>query len=365
MSKQTVPTETFIKIMGSLNLMYIIFCVVITHNTLYFWVSVTIGLILSLIINIFFVIVNYWPHLIFKHQTPKTKPAEIKNNNATQVITPQSTPVPVIRELSNRSNNPFLLSANIGGETITVDGKESVLYKWSDYKFNLETVPHTLILGSTGSGKSSSLNCLITQINNRYNNPHVIICDAGNFDFPEAVASEINDIIKVMNSLYIVMRGRQVSRERNATRIIWLLEEAEAFLANLGNQGKDIEKAAFTVLGDLGRLARKTNVNMIFVSQKGKADIFPTTVRDNFGNRVIMRSPNNLSNSFDCSYNTSSLPVGIAYNNTLDAFVKFDYMENHPPMNLLQLSDLHRLERFYRRKYNIISPLDVQLNLEN
>lgn len=346
-----------------------------TNDLLKVLLTMLVGIIVLLYIPAIFIKISNWPLLggftlsvwivlsftmIFVYYPPKHFLVKPKKDPEPPVLENSVKPAqetPTVTELASLDNNPFIVKG-AKGQPITVGGKPATLYSWRDFQFNLDIVPHTLLAASSGSGKSTALFNLLHRVNQQYNRPKIILCDAGNFDFPEAIAYDQEDIIKVVRYLYLVMRGRQSAREQNATRLIWVLEEAEAFMASIDLLSKKEKDIVITMLANFGRLARKTRINAIFVNQKAGANEFPTVIRDNFNQRLILRGPNNLSTTLGCPFDTTNLPVGVAFNTNAGAFIQFDLIEK-PPLNLVSMTELAHLARAYRRKFNLTDPWET------
>jgi DNA segregation ATPase FtsK/SpoIIIE, S-DNA-T family len=179
---------------------------------------------------------------------------------------------------------------------------------------NLEQhAPHTLIAGATGSGKSVLLQNLLLDIcaTNPRRLAQIYLIDpkmgvdyANISDLPhlkEGIITEQDRAIEVMEYLVEEMDSRyrkfvkvkaqnlqtynsKVS-EDGQLPVIWLVHDefAEWMLVD------EYKSAVSSAVQRLGVKARAAGIYLIFAAQRPDANVLPVQLRDNLGNRLILR----------------------------------------------------------------------------
>lgn len=312
------------------------------------------GIGISMIFNAFFMMVNFFPDILFG-KLPKSKRA-VKGDSRVRKIDPVK---PAIdpnqpRDITSGINSPYI-KQDAKPEQIIVDGKVANLYRLRDLLFDFYKRPHILLAGESGSGKTVTLFNLIQVIKQQYENCKFVIIDFGNQDFSQTYPTDLQTFLDVTEHLFYIMKGRQQEgKDPNRTRIIWLVEEFESVLAEVELLPKKDRDAFYVRLANIGRMSRKLSLNMIFVTQSAKADLFNTAIRNNFGFRFVMRLENSrLASSFGCNYGVGNLPTGVSWISVADAFVQFD-KTTEPNMDMIPYHDLKKLANYYTKKYNLI-----------
>ncbi|GCD50584.1 FtsK/SpoIIIE domain-containing protein [Acetobacter pasteurianus] len=186
--------------------------------------------------------------------------------------------------------------------------------------------PHTLIAGATGSGKSVLIQTLLLDIaaTNTSNLAHIYLIDPKNgVDYAAitqlphlqgGIVTDQTEAIKVMEELIAEMERRyklfQTHRARDiqtfnvkapvAERLpcIFLVHDefAEWMLID------EYKTAVTTSVSRLGVKARAAGIHLIFAAQRPDKDVMPVQLRDNLGNRLILKV---------ASAGTSEIALGI------------------------------------------------------
>ncbi len=211
----------------------------------------------------------------------------------------------------NRSSSGINLSFVLGVKEI--DGE--LLYLNLDSSFeNLEQhAPHTLIAGATGSGKSVLLQNLLLDIcaTNSPKLAQIYLIDpkmgvdyANISDLPhlkEGIIIEQERAIEILEFLVEEMDNRyrkflpQKAKslqdynskmpEQDRLPVLWLVHDefAEWMLID------EYKTAVSAAVQRLGVKARAAGIHLIFAAQRPDANVLPVQLRDNLGNRLILR----------------------------------------------------------------------------
>ena len=211
----------------------------------------------------------------------------------------------------NRSPSGINLSFVIGVKEL--DGELLYLNLGSSFEGLEQHAPHTLIAGATGSGKSVLLQNLLLDIcaTNSQNLAQIYLVDpkmgvdyANISDLPhlkEGIITEQERAIEVMEFLVEEMDSRyrkfvkqkaqnlqsynsKVS-DNERLPVIWLVHDefAEWMLID------DYKMAVSSAVQRLGVKARAAGIYLIFAAQRPDANVLPVQLRDNLGNRLILR----------------------------------------------------------------------------
>jgi len=211
----------------------------------------------------------------------------------------------------NRSPSGVNLSFVIGVKEI--DGELLYLNLGSSFENLEQHAPHTLIAGATGSGKSVLLQNLLLDIcaTNSPSLATIYLIDpkmgvdyAGIGDLPhlkEGVIIEQNAAIEILEFLVEEMDNRYRKflphkakslqdynckvAEYEKLPVLWLVHDefAEWMLVD------DYKSAVSSAVQRLGVKARAAGIHLIFAAQRPDANVLPVQLRDNLGNRLILR----------------------------------------------------------------------------
>lgn len=172
--------------------------------------------------------------------------------------------------------------------------------------------PHALIAGSTGSGKSVLMQNIILSIaaTNTPEQAKMIIIDpkqvdylafsdlphleGGIIDEREAAVSALNALVDEMNRRYSVMKANKVNnifdllKKADATErppMLWVIHDEFAEWMMID----EYKEAVASIVSRLGVKARAAGIFLIFAAQRPDANVMPMQLRDNLGNRLILR----------------------------------------------------------------------------
>ena len=211
----------------------------------------------------------------------------------------------------NRSPSGINLSLVIGVKEI--DGELLYLNLGSSFEKLEQHAPHTLIAGATGSGKSVLLQNLLLDIC-ATNSPKLtavyLIDPKAGVDYsniedlphlPKGIIVEQDPAIEILESLVEEMDSRyrkfrqqkvkdlesynnKVSEDARLP-VLWLVHDefAEWMLVD------SYKEAVSSAVQRLGVKARAAGIYLIFAAQRPDATVLPVQLRDNLGNRLILR----------------------------------------------------------------------------
>lgn len=211
----------------------------------------------------------------------------------------------------NRSPSGINLSFVIGVKEI--DGELLYLNLGSSFENLEQHAPHTLIAGATGSGKSVLLQNLLLDIC-ATNSPKLatiyLIDPKAGVDYsnieelphlPEGIIVEqdpateiLESLVQEMDSRYRKFKQQKVKDlqsynskvpESERLPVLWLVHDefAEWMLID------SYKDAVSSAVQRLGVKARAAGIYLIFAAQRPDATVLPVQLRDNLGNRLILR----------------------------------------------------------------------------
>jgi S-DNA-T family DNA segregation ATPase FtsK/SpoIIIE len=194
-----------------------------------------------------------------------------------------------------------------------LDGELLYLNLGGDFEGSAQHAPHTLIAGSTGSGKSVLLQNLILDIcaTNDKSLANIYLIDPkygvdyqhleqlphlveGIIDDQERAITILEDLVVEMDNRYKKFKetkvnslkdfNLKVSDERKIPMIFLIHDEfAEWMLV------EQYKSAVSSIVQRLGVKARAAGIHLIFAAQRPDANVLPVQLRDNLGNRLILR----------------------------------------------------------------------------
>lgn len=194
-----------------------------------------------------------------------------------------------------------------------MDGEILYLNLGSEFEGGAQHAPHTLIAGATGSGKSVLLQNLILDIcvTNSKDLAQVYLIDP-KFgvdymqlaDLPHLVEGIIDDqnrasevleqLVNEMNDRYQKFKELKVSNLKsynekvepsNRMPLIFLIHDEFADWMLV----EEYKNAVSSSVQRLGVKARAAGIHLIFAAQRPDANVLPVQLRDNLGNRLILR----------------------------------------------------------------------------
>ena len=182
---------------------------------------------------------------------------------------------------------------------------------------NLANIPHILLGGSTGSGKSVLLKLLLMQALRK--GAEVYIADfKGGVDFPKVwhkkchICIREDTLLYVLNQLTAVLEYRKgrlaetgcpdldaynEATGENLPRLVFACDEVAEVLDRTGRSKEDKELLAQIEnrLATLARLGRAFGIHLILATQRPDANILPGQIKNNLDFRVCGRADTTLS----------------------------------------------------------------------
>ncbi len=207
--------------------------------------------------------------------------------------------------------NPINLSLLIGVKEI--DGEPLYLNLAGEFAGLQQHAPHTLIAGATGSGKSVLLRNLLLDLcaTNSPDSVQIYLIDAKQGidyypfkklpHFQQGIITDQQQAVEIFDHIVTEMEERyrkfgekevnhlfkynqKVSPEQRLPVLILVHDEfADWMLID------DYKEAVSAAVQRLGVKARAAGIHMIFAAQRPDNNVFPLQLRDNLGNRLILR----------------------------------------------------------------------------
>ncbi len=173
--------------------------------------------------------------------------------------------------------------------------------------------PHTLIAGSTGSGKSVLMQNIILGIacTNTPDQAKIVLIDpkqgvdyfafdglphlqGGIIEDQDNAILTLNQLVEEMNRRYSVLKENRVSNifdlnnKPNPTErlpFLWVIHDefAEWMMT------EQYADAVSDIVGRLGVKARAAGISLVFAAQRPDANVMPMQLRANLGNRLVLR----------------------------------------------------------------------------
>ncbi|TDL50361.1 DNA translocase FtsK [Paenibacillus dendritiformis] len=194
-----------------------------------------------------------------------------------------------------------------------IDGELLYLNLGGEFEGGAQHAPHTLIAGATGSGKSVLLQNLILDIcvTNSKDLAHIYLIDPkfgvdymqladlphlieGIIDDQNKATQILEDLVVEMNDRYQKFKEIKVNNLKGYNAkvtdgeklpLIFLIHDefAEWMLVD------EYKSAVSSIVQRLGVKARAAGIHLIFAAQRPDANVLPVQLRDNLGNRLILR----------------------------------------------------------------------------
>jgi S-DNA-T family DNA segregation ATPase FtsK/SpoIIIE len=197
---------------------------------------------------------------------------------------------PAFQRLSARSKLTLALGKGVGGESIVAD---------------LAKMPHLLIAGATGSGKSVCLNCIITclLLNTTPDEVRLLMVDPKRVELvsfnnvPHLIAPvviEVEEIVKTLRRVTQEMdyRYRRFAAvgARNIDAYNKGQQEPMPYLVVIIDELADVMiTAPYEVertICRLAQLARATGIHLIIATQRPSVDVITGLIKANFPTRI-------------------------------------------------------------------------------
>ena len=222
--------------------------------------------------------------------------------------------------------------------------------------------PHTLIAGTTGSGKSVVINGLISTLLYRApvdkaNGAQLILIDpkrveladykdmphtlahAAGFN-PEAWIAALEKAVEIMDARYAKMERMRVKEYKGGDLYVIIDEWANVFM----NGGKYAYKLVMRLTSE----GRAAHVRVIMATQVPSTKIIPSEVRENFNSRICLRTASKLESRVIMNMNGCELlpaPKDVGYANGY--YIKNGTYQLYT-MPYVQQNELDRLTSWWR-----------------
>ncbi len=193
---------------------------------------------------------------------------------------------------------------------------------------DLSIMPHLLIAGATGSGKSVCLNCIITSLFYKASPDELklILIDPKRVEFPtyndipylltpviveprtamNALKWAVREMkernrklseLQAKNIEQFNMKVNQIIQERNSEEateglkplpyIVIVIDELADLMVGKGNQALEVENC----ITSLSQMARAVGIHLIISTQRPSIDILTGTIKNNLPCRIALRVP--------------------------------------------------------------------------
>ena len=175
---------------------------------------------------------------------------------------------------------------------------------------DLAKMPHALIAGATGSGKSVCINVILASILCRYSPDEVklLLIDLKRVEMElfsglphMLVEKPLDDVNEIMNALkwlreeterrYIAFRAvhakklseynKLVGRESQMARIVVIIDEASELMTN-----PLVRKQVEASLSSLARIARAAGVHLVFATQNPVKEVITNEIQNNLNTKI-------------------------------------------------------------------------------
>lgn len=215
-----------------------------------------------------------------------------------------------LRRKVNTTRSGLNMSLLIGVKEM--DGELLYLNVGGEFEGLQQHAPHTLIAGATGSGKSVLLQNLILDI--ALTNPphlaHIHLIDPKGIDYMhlddlphihqgiiyerEPAVELLEQLVNEMDRRYVLFREQKAGSldayntkvsEDKQLPVIWLVHDEFADWMMVD----EYKQAVTNSVSRLGVKARAAGIYLVFAAQRPDANVLPLQLRENLGNRLILR----------------------------------------------------------------------------
>ncbi len=155
-------------------------------------------------------------------------------------------------------------------------------------RWDYAKVPHAILVGPTGSGKTFLVKLIIARIGLHIKNAGVVLCDFKADDFiglrglPNHY--EFSDCTNGLDSYYHAFLARQRGEDTSRDFRLLMFDEWASFLNTVDKKEAETARAKLSTLLMLGRAF---NVHVLISQQRADAEYFAKS-RDNFGLVIAM-----------------------------------------------------------------------------
>jgi S-DNA-T family DNA segregation ATPase FtsK/SpoIIIE len=177
------------------------------------------------------------------------------------------------------------------------------------YVADLARMPHLLIAGSTGSGKSVCLNCLLTSLIYRLHPDEIrfILIDPKRLELSvydglphleRPVITEMKDAEKILSDAVIEMEDRYRTLARAGVRNIYEYNSREKqilpYLIIVVDELADLMMSGLSrvesLITRLAQMARAVGIHLVLATQRPSVDVITGLIKANFSTRIAFQT---------------------------------------------------------------------------
>lgn len=157
-------------------------------------------------------------------------------------------------------------------------------------KWDFIKIPHMLIFGSTGSGKTYLVKQILARAAHNIQDLELYVCDYkgdADFNFLDNCKRFYRylECVNGLNEFYERFKNRQSGSDTTRHPLILLFDEWAAFCLSLEKKESENNKLK---LGEILMLGRSLNIHIITALQRGDSSHFPVGARTNYGAKIGM-----------------------------------------------------------------------------
>jgi S-DNA-T family DNA segregation ATPase FtsK/SpoIIIE len=177
------------------------------------------------------------------------------------------------------------------------------------YVVDLARMPHLLIAGSTGSGKSVCLNCLLTSLIYRLHPDEIrfILIDPKRLELSvydglphleRPVITEMKDAEKILSDAVIEMEERYRTLARAGVRNVYEYNSREKqilpYLIIVVDELADLMMSGLSrvesLITRLAQMARAVGIHLVLATQRPSVDVITGLIKANFSTRIAFQT---------------------------------------------------------------------------
>lgn len=166
--------------------------------------------------------------------------------------------------------------------------KEWVLGSKAEIMWDTTKIPHCLIAGPTGGGKTVCSQLILKELIQCVNQENINICDfkaGGDWDGIVSNYAEYTDCDEVLNEFYKAFTDT-ISQKQHQEKYLIFDEFSSYALSKDTKNFKDL----MSKISHLAFLGRSFGYHLIFISQQFNSKVIDTAIREQFGLKIYMGS---------------------------------------------------------------------------
>lgn len=220
--------------------------------------------------------------------------------------------------------------------------------------YNPTTKPHWCLIGDSGSGKSSAVYDIVSDLRRRFDAEFLILEKGGNNWNQQAAAITPAGYMAALDLVEAERQRREVliraedcqEADRLQTPppfLIVVVEEAETVFRDVRALGTAAANRYKDTIRTLSGMGRKQRIILVVATTTGTGEVFDGPTRKNLGNKLIFRSEPVTGDQYSIPREVGlpRLPTGTCYSLTHAALVAWP----HTPRPKLPISRLYRERR--------------------